>query len=269
MLSPKIGIPVVRNELTAGDACEVVIGRRLGGLLDEWHGTGGLDLAALAGREGGLLSGRIRRMGLHSGLVVETELVPAEQPFLNDHQIDGIPVLPGVMGIEAFAETARLLFPDRRISAIEEVRFLAPFKFYRHEPRTVTVQAQFRLEGEAVVADCRLLGSRLLPKRSAPIVTEHFAARVLLSLEPPAAAELAWPSPGDRPSVVGDEIYRIYFHGPAYQVLERAWAADNTAVGLLSAGLPRGHEPAELETVTSPRLARALLPDRRALGAGS
>ena len=50
--------------------------------------------------------GRVVAMGVHGGLVVETTLDPAEQPFLGDHQIEGTPVLPGVMGIEAFAEVA-------------------------------------------------------------------------------------------------------------------------------------------------------------------
>ena len=37
---------------------------------------------------------------------IQASLDPAVQPFLHDHQIGGTPVLPGVMGIEAFAEAA-------------------------------------------------------------------------------------------------------------------------------------------------------------------
>ena len=88
--------------------------------------------------------GKITGMGLHSGLTIETTLDPAIQPFLHDHRIDGTPVLPGVMGIEAFAEAALCLLPGWHIEAIEDVNFLAPFKFYRDEPRTVTVQAVIR-----------------------------------------------------------------------------------------------------------------------------
>ena len=53
--------------------------------------------------------GKIASMALQSGLTIETTLDPAIQPFLHDHQIDGTPVLPGVMGIEAFAEAALCL----------------------------------------------------------------------------------------------------------------------------------------------------------------
>ena len=254
MLPPSIGIPVVRQELTAGAASEVVIGRRLGALLAEWHASGGLDLEAIAGRAGGVISGAVRGMGLHTGLTVETELVPTEQPFLYDHQIDGTPVLPGVMGVEAFAETASLLFPDWHLSAVEGIRFLAPFKFYRQEPRTVTVKAQFRVDGDDVVADCRLLGSRLLPRQAEPVVTEHFAARVRLSREAPPPAELSWPEAADGPTLGDKDVYRIYFHGPAYQVVEQAWTVNGTAAGLLPADLPENHRPGEAKTVTEPRL---------------
>ena len=51
-------------------------------------------------------------MGVYSGLTVETTLDPAEQPFLYDHQIESFTVLPGVMGVEAFAAVARLAAPD-------------------------------------------------------------------------------------------------------------------------------------------------------------
>ena len=85
--------------------------------------------------------GKIASMGLYSGLVIETTLDPKTQPFLHDHQIDGTPVLPGVMGIEAFAEAALRMLPGWHIEAIEKVDFLAPFKFYRGEPRTLTVEA--------------------------------------------------------------------------------------------------------------------------------
>ena len=118
----------------------------------------------------GPMVGRVVGMGVHGGLVVETTLDPAEQPFLDDHQIEGTPVLPGVMGIEAFAEVARLPLPGWHVVAVEDVEFLAPCKFYRGEPRTLTITATLPTEtATQLVADCRLTGSRQLaePDRAA------------------------------------------------------------------------------------------------------
>ena len=89
------------------------------------------------------------------------------------------------MGIEAFAEAALCMLPGWHVAAIEDVNFLAPFKFYRSEPRTVTIEAVFRPEGEAMVADCRLTGSRSLPNQTEPQVTTHFTARVRLTRQAP------------------------------------------------------------------------------------
>ena len=46
------------------------------------------------------------------------------------------------MGIEAFAEAAAALVPGWQVQAIEDVAFLAPFKFYRDEPRMAEVRAR-------------------------------------------------------------------------------------------------------------------------------
>jgi hypothetical protein len=68
----------------------------------------------------------------------------------------------------------------------------------------------------------------------------------MLSVSPPTMH-------ADR-TVDAADIYRIYFHGPAYQVLERAWWDGNRMIGMLAKNLPANHHPAELPTVMSPRL---------------
>jgi NAD(P)-dependent dehydrogenase (short-subunit alcohol dehydrogenase family) len=285
MLPPEIGIPVIRRELTAGARGEIVVAGRLGVMLQERDKDGGLDLTAVRNR--GLMTGRVSGLSLYDGLTVETLLDPS-QPFLDDHRIDGTPVLPGVMGIEAFAEAAGLLFPDLRVAAVEDVEFLAPFKLYRDEPRTIEVRVLPRLDGEAVIADCELLGRRTLPGQAEPQVTVHFRGRVRLAPEEtltpnPSPAPSAHPrrergvptlpfsisplSQGGRAGGVGEggqggegsgvgaeDVYRIYFHGPAYQVLASAWRDGEGVAGKMAAGLPPGHLPAELPAVMEPRL---------------
>ena len=78
----------------------------------------------------GPVAGKITTMSLYDGYAIETTLDPPVQPFLRDHQIDGTPLLPGVMGIEAFAEAALCLLPGWYVEAVEDVNFLAPFKFH-------------------------------------------------------------------------------------------------------------------------------------------
>ncbi|MGA9565608.1 MAG: SDR family NAD(P)-dependent oxidoreductase [Candidatus Korobacteraceae bacterium] len=260
MLPPEAGIPWIRRELTVGGIRgEVVAGGRLGAMLNEWDPTGGLDTAALAAANKklatpGPMVGKITGMGLYNGLTMETTLDPVAQPFLYDHRIDGTPVLPGVMGIEAFAEAALCMHPGWHIEAIEEVNFLAPFKFYKDDPRTVTIQALFYPQGEKLVADCRLIGKRVLPNQSQPQETTHFTARVRVSKQPSPAVTGATPRLSAQAIVEAAQIYRIYFHGPAYQVLQRAWWDGKRMIGELAAGLPGNHEPSNLPTLMAPRL---------------
>jgi len=259
MLPPEAGIPIVRRELLAGTRGELVIGQALGIMVKEYDSQGGLEIGSggaleSASRERGVMVGKIEGMGLYSGLSVETTLDPAKQPFLYDHQINMTPVLPGVMGLEAMAETAKLLFPDRFIGAIEDVRFLTPFKFYRNQPRTLTIYADFTLEKEDIVASCRLVGSRMLHGQSESEITTHFTGRVrLVSQQPRAAKESGISQRVNGAKIDAPQIYRVYFHGPAYQVIESAWRAKGNVIGAFAKSLPANHAPSNLPVSVSPR----------------
>ncbi len=261
MLPPEAGVPLIRRELTAGGTRgEIVIGQRLGVLLKEWDATGGIDTSAselsIESRQQkqGPMIGKIASVGLYSGLVIETTLDPKAQPFLHDHQIDGTPVLPGVMGIEAFAEAALRVLPDWHIEAVEKVDFLAPFKFYRGEPRAVTVEATIHPQGDDLLADCRLIGRRSLPNQVEPQTTTHFTACVRLTKKAPETLTMpALGSPAGH-AIEAADIYRLYFHGPAYQVLERVWWDGERVIGLMAKGLPSNHQPSEFPTLMTPRL---------------
>jgi hypothetical protein len=55
--------------------------------------------------------------------------------------------------------------------------------------------------------------------------------------------------------VGAQDVYRIYFHGPAYQVVDHVWRVeDGIVAGALADDLPPNHHPADMPTVTSPRL---------------
>jgi len=51
-----------------------------------------------------------------------------------------------------------------------------------------------------------------------------------------------------------DAVYRVYFHGPAYQVLDHAYRYDGHIAGRMATGLPPDHEPTEQPTQLVPRL---------------
>ena len=254
MLPAAIGTPLVRREITtSAGSREVLVAGRLGMLMDEFADGGGVDADAMSGlSSASVMVGEVTSMGIHTGLVVTTTLDPAEQGFLFDHRIDGTPVLPGVMGVEAFAEVAGLPWDDLFVTAIEDVDFVAPFKFYRDEPREITVTAMFAADGDDVVADCSLIGVRQVATSDEPQVTTHFTGRVRLSSERPRIEAGEIPERAD--TVGSDDVYSVYFHGPVYQVLDAAWTDGDVVAGALAADLPPNHVPEADPTVIGPRL---------------
>ncbi len=259
MLPPEVGIPVVRRELVAaGAGGEVVAAGALGVMVDE-PPTGGLDPAAAATAFGGIgpMLGTPIGCTLADGLIVRTTLT-VEQPFLDHHRIDGTPVLPGVMGIESFVEAASALAPGWQVRSVQDVSFLAPFKLYRDEPREAEIRARLTPGRDGtLIADCMLVGRRTLVGQPEQATT-HFVGRVVLA--PPDAEHqsaghgtvVSGPPPDT--AVGADDIYRVYFHGPAYQVLAEAWMSDGTVVGTGADDLPPHHIPADLPLSAWPRL---------------
>jgi hypothetical protein len=255
LLPPGAGVAWIGRELTGHDfRGEVVAAGELGRLADGYHPTGGVEPGMLASW-GSEFAGEVVEANLLDGLVVQTTLDPATQPFLDDHRIDGTAVLPGVMGMEFFAEVARVLAPDRYVVAVEDVDFLAPVKFYRDEPRTLTVTARVRPEGTDLVAECRLEAERLLPGSETPQRTVHFTGSVRLSAERATGDQATPVAKAQGAAVIApSDVYRLYFHGPAYQVVGEAWRGDGAAVGRLAEHLPADHDPATSPTVLEPRL---------------
>ncbi|MCP5059361.1 MAG: SDR family NAD(P)-dependent oxidoreductase [bacterium] len=254
MLSPEAGIPIVRQELLGSSRCgEVLIAGALGVMEAERDPTGGLSVE----KERSLGALGLQITGLAGGGIVRAEalLQPDDQPFLDHHRIEGTPVLPGVMGLEAFAELASAIAPDRHVVvAFEDVSFLAPFKFYRDEPRKILLEARMApaKEGDGWIAHCRMLGERMLPGRDEPQVTVHFRASVRLAAEPPTEESVAVPK--GEPRVGVDTIYQLYFHGPAYRVLAGAFGDGERVVGCMAQELPAHHHPEDSPLASRPLL---------------
>jgi hypothetical protein len=247
MLDPQAAVPVVRREIiSAGTGGEVLIAGALGVLLDPRDPDGGLDLerANEALAHDYPVAGQLTGVGTDGGYTFEAELDPQAQPFLHDHAIDETPLLPGVMGLEGFAEVASLLArlggaDARSVAEIDDVQFLAPLKFYRAQARTLTWHARLVPEGDGLCAEVALDSSREL-KGGNVQHTRHFAGRVRLVAQPegqgPARAEpLKWNGAATLPP---DAIYRVYFHGPAFQVLGGVQSDGSRLVGRFSQDLP-------------------------------
>ena len=257
MLPPEAGIAMIRRELTSGNnRGEFVVAKSLGIMMKEFDAEGGIviDKIIKPSLKNAVMLGDLKEMGLYSGLTIEKMLDPKEQPFLFDHQINNTPVLPGVMGIETMTEAAKVLFPEWFVTKADHVNFMSPFKFYKNEPRAVTVNVQYTSNGPAIIAHCRLSGTRKLVGQAEAQTTVHFSARIFLEKNMPKAVKVKAPAKAGKKKLAAEDIYKLYFHGPAYQVIEQCWRSNKELAGQLNIKLPPNHIPEKGETIAMPRL---------------
>jgi hypothetical protein len=207
--------------------------------------------------------GEVKAARLYTGWEAETVLDPHIQPFLQDHAMDGTPLLPGVMGIEAFAELACLLAPGCQVAAVENVAFLRPFKFYQMQPQTLYLEVVSHPQPDGqLLAHTVLKSRRELPVKNGPMPQElvHFTADVRLSRSARKPPPLEPSLDGCEPARIGRaELYSIYFHGPAYRVLDDVEVYDHQAIGRLAAGLPPDTQPEGAAGLMAPRLVELAL----------
>ena len=109
---------------------------------------------------------------------------------------------------------------------LENIRFLAPFKFYRNETRHITWRALAIREGHGLVVDVSLeLDLSLLAKKKEKVL--HFTGKVHLVPVRLDTKEVTTKAPkwNGSATVKAEDIYRVYFHGPSFQVLDGLNAA--------------------------------------------
>ncbi len=266
MIPPDEAAPMVYRELVYAPAGEAVLCGALGLLEKSWPADGGLDLekanATLTeGNPPHVMLGRVTGLDLHEGVILETGLDPASEPFLRDHAMDGTPLLPGVMGIEGFSVAAQHIATTLaaqkgalHVVQLEDIEFLTPFKFYRNQPRRLIWKAQTVKEADGLIAYVTL-ESTLARLGGAMERLRHFVGKVRLSPSPNRPPQVSLPPlpVHGQEAVKAEDIYRLYFHGPAFQVLESVCAVDGHVIGLLRADRP-SMLSAEQPLVTAPVL---------------
>ncbi|MGB1586419.1 MAG: SDR family NAD(P)-dependent oxidoreductase, partial [Thermoplasmatota archaeon] len=161
------------------------------------------------------------------GLVARLVMDQAVDPYAGDHAIDGVPLLPGVFGIEAFAEASSLLADaDHVCLGAEDVRFSVPLKQLKERPATASVEVHRHGDGFA----CRLTSRMVGPDgvaRGEPRV--HFEA--ILKFGPAEAPITSKEVPETDGSRDFASIYPPFFHGPSFQVLRGAGPLGDESVG--------------------------------------
>lgn len=220
LLPHEVGAPVVGALLASGLGTEVLVSGKMGDMAIGMNDGHRPPFVAEAGRASGpqhaSLFDTLKVDAVAGTCLASTTLDPTEEAFLFDHAIENVPVLPGVFGMELFAQAAKALNGSRDVVGFEKVVFERPVKFHRNAPLSLEVEATNHGDGSVEVA---LFAQRTLAKGR--VTRErHFTAKVLLGT-------LGETSPGGfrvsaedvfvGPDAAG--IYEVFFHTGVFQVL--------------------------------------------------
>ncbi|MFH1619540.1 MAG: SDR family NAD(P)-dependent oxidoreductase, partial [bacterium] len=214
-LCPEEGMQALTDELVYGRTPEIVLSGNLGSLdwdkqLEYVQGT--------AGGQNGPFMEKVTRLARNKELLVSKEFSLEKDPYLKDHSIQGTPYVPGVMGLEIFAEAAGLLTGKTPVG-LEHVSFSLPVKLLRNKP----VEARIKAVWKGDAADIKIESDFINPsglKMGKP--RTHFTARTVAAGDPaPLWNVMKKPqTPVLKYSIGRETIYKAYFHGPSFRVLD-------------------------------------------------
>jgi Polyketide synthase dehydratase N-terminal domain len=120
------------------------------------------------------------------------------------------------------------------VDRLENIQFLAPFKFYDNKPRRIQWRALPLLENEELVVRVNL-ESDIQRVDGRIDHTLHFSGSVYLTEKQLAGRiEANPPKWGKKKAVSAEQIYRLYFHGPSFQVLDAAQSSPEAVLGRLN-----------------------------------
>ncbi|MCA1819792.1 MAG: SDR family NAD(P)-dependent oxidoreductase, partial [Halobacteriales archaeon] len=183
----------------------------------------------------------------------------SRDPALRDHRVDGVPYLPGVFGLEAFAEAASLLSPkDAEFLGAENVRFLSPLKQLKAQPVTAKLHALLvsKPGADETKVACTLATQFVGPDgkpHGEPRL--HFEATVRFGRIPNTPRGTV---PLCERRLVRPAIYPPFFHGPSFQVLDAAGPFTPEAVAVFRAPTEAHFGAGPAQFTASPMLLEAM-----------
>jgi NAD(P)-dependent dehydrogenase (short-subunit alcohol dehydrogenase family) len=147
----------------------------------------------------------------------------SEDLFLEDHKIDGVAYLPGVMGMEMMAEAFHLFTDGQEVRRFSQVEFRSPIKIYpgRSLPCNIVLKkcADGQVAAEIRSTFANALGQAIGEERV------HFAAN--LEGGEKKSLHKAVILPKDTVVISEAEIYKRYFHGETFKVMQQVSAIDH------------------------------------------
>ncbi|WNG44598.1 SDR family NAD(P)-dependent oxidoreductase [Archangium minus] len=185
------------------------------------------------------------------GLVATRTFDLTTDPFVLQHQLDSVPIMPGTFGFEMLGEAAALFRPDLAVLRAENLRIETPLKFFKASERTkskpvhVTLTAKvIKQQGDEVTLYVESSSDLALGGRSDQ-TQRRIHQQGIYVLGPPPPVE---PGTGKLPEALPGSRARSIFHlakeplylGPLFCRAEWVYVGEREVEGIIRA--PRQRE---------------------------
>ncbi|MHA1432212.1 MAG: SDR family NAD(P)-dependent oxidoreductase [Candidatus Heimdallarchaeota archaeon] len=201
------GIEAFIQELESGEEPEVVYSGELGFLL-----VTPIPAVPVNCRTYPLL-GHVKR-NLDGSIISERLFSLENDLYLDHHRFDDVPFLPGVIGLEIFAELAKFAYPKKKIQRFENVEFRSAIKFLNEQDRTLKARISFDSKRPQVILESDFI------KDGVKIgdTNVHFTADIIFGTSKSLINKMS--GLPKIPLADTSSIYKMLPHGKRFQVLK-------------------------------------------------
>jgi NAD(P)-dependent dehydrogenase (short-subunit alcohol dehydrogenase family) len=215
LVTPEIGRHLFRNELLRSDGpVEVVLGE---GPWEQGEAEIGRIEKGSSAEQGPALAPLLRLARvtpLDKGAQAITYEVDRNHAYLQDHLIDGTPVLPAAVALEMMAEGANALWPGWKVVEARECRLLKGVKC-AGAGKTLTLAIDPPTQGSGSGFE---VGATLRSQENGKTHL-HYRSLLRLAQQWPDGLQHEVRLPTDRQLTVADAYDEWLFHGPRFQVI--------------------------------------------------
>lgn len=133
--------------------------------------------------------------------------------YLDHHRFNKVPFLPGVMGLEFFAELVKYLQPEREIWKFVNVEFQSAIRLKDDQPKEIQTDIKFNINSADAAITSQVMKDGKLTNDS----KLHFKSEIVFGSK--GVEKIKLPSLKKMPLLREQFIYEILPHGPLLQVL--------------------------------------------------
>ncbi len=148
--------------------------------------------------------------------------------YLDHHRFDNIPYLPGVMGIELFAELTDIAFPKKKLTALKDVEFSSAIKFKDNEKQTIFSRIFTTFPEPAIVIET----VKIKDGKKVSLPVKRFSAKAVLGKRQKGSRT----KPKTTLPYLAKKslLYKILPHGERFQVLEAVAEKSDAIIGKIA-----------------------------------